>query len=45
MATEKVVNELAHAQLIVDRAAKVEAKKNRKGFLDEVIIKRSVARM
>ncbi|KAF8251302.1 hypothetical protein K440DRAFT_658737 [Wilcoxina mikolae CBS 423.85] len=40
MATKKVVNELLQAQLIVDRAAKAEAKKNRKIFLDAVTTKR-----
>ena len=33
MATEKMVDEFAQAQLIVNRAAKAEAKMNRKVFL------------
>lgn len=33
MAAEKMVDEFAQAQLIVNRAAKAEAKKNRKVFL------------
>jgi hypothetical protein len=36
--TKKVVNELAYAQLIADRAAKAEAKKSRKVFLDKLLL-------
>jgi hypothetical protein len=38
MATEKVVNELVQAQLIVDNKAKSEAKQNRKVFLDASLL-------
>jgi hypothetical protein len=39
MVTKQVENELVQVQLIVGRAAKAEAKKNQKIFLDEVTVK------
>ena len=41
MAAVRVEDELAKAKALVDRAAKAEAKKQRKVFLDEVMAKRS----
>ena len=38
MATERMVDEFAQAQLIVNRAAKAEAKKNRKIFLSALLL-------
>ena len=41
MAVVRVEDELAKAKALVDRAAKAEGKKQRKIFLDAVMVKRS----
>ena len=40
MATERVGDELERARGVVSRAAKAEAKKERKVFIDEITVKR-----